>query len=61
MCVRKGTGFAKCGGVKLCEAGMGSPAFQHTSVAHVEAPASTAFLELEEEEQEERKSTISKV
>lgn len=44
-------------GVKL-----GSPAFQHIFVAHVEAPAgATAFLELVEEEQEERKSTLSKV
>lgn len=40
---------------------LGSPAFQHIFVAHVEAPASTAFLELVEEKQGERKSTISKV
>lgn len=34
----KGDGrFAKWGGVKWCEAGVGSPAFQHTSVAHVGA------------------------
>lgn len=59
MCMRKGTGFAKWGGVKWCEAGVGS-AFQHTSVAHVEAQL-PQLLALEEEEQEERKNTISKV
>ena len=47
--------------VKGCDARVVSPAFQPMFVAHVEVPASTAFLELVEEEQEERKSTISKV
>ena len=56
-----GKDSAKCGGVKGHEAGGGSPAFQHIFLAHEEAPASTAFLELAEEKGEDRKNTSSKV